>query len=138
MKNGDISNVSSPQVICSTDVVCQLLTEETKKFLSTKVESKIGQINLLAANKLWNLANNYGISLELAGFESEGWTEQLLEKAFEKLERRVVNPFNYWQLYEDVDELVGMLPYRPNLKGVIDIPGRVARYGSAGVELDNL
>lgn len=138
MKNGDISNVSSPQVICATDVVCQLLTEETKKFLSTKVERKIGQINLLAANKLWNLANNYGISLELAGFESEGWTEQLLEKAFEKLERRVVNPFNYWQLYEDVDELVGMLPYRPNLKGVIDIPGRVARYGSAGVELDNL
>jgi hypothetical protein len=138
MKNGDISNVSSPQVICATDVVCQLLIEETKKFLSTKVESKIGQINLLAANKLWNLANNYGISLELAGFESEGWTEQLLEKAFEKLERRVVNPFNYWQLYEDVDELVGMLPYRPNLRGVIDIPGRVARYGSAGVELDNL
>jgi len=62
----------------------------------------------------------------------------LLDKALEKLERRVVNPFNYWQLYETVDELVGTLPYRANLKGVIDIPGRVARYGSAGVELSNL
>jgi len=93
---------------------------------------------MLACNRLWRLSGDYGISLELAGFESEGWTEGLLDKALEKLERRVVNPFNYWQLYETVDELVGTLPYRANLKGVIDIPGRVARYGSAGVELSNL
>lgn len=138
MKNGDISNVSSPQVICLTDVVVQLTQEETKRLLSKKTEAKIGSVNLQSANKLWVLSNNYGISLELAGFESEGWTEELLDKAFEKLERRVVNPFNYWQLYEDADELVAGLPYRPNLKAVIDIPGRVARYGSAGVEIDNI
>lgn len=138
MKNGDISNVSSPQVICLTDVVVQLMQEETKRLLSKKTETKVGTVNLQSANKLWLLSNNYGISLELAGFESEGWTEELLDKAFEKLERRVVNPFNYWQLYEDADELVMGLPYRPNLKAVIDIPGRVARYGSAGVEIDNI
>jgi hypothetical protein len=138
MKNGDISNVSSPQVICLTDVVVQLTQEETKRLLSKKTETKIGAVNLQSANKLWVLSNNYGISLELAGFEAEGWTEELLDKAFEKLERRVVNPFNYWQLYEDADELVAGLPYRPNLKAVIDIPGRVARYGSAGVEIDNI
>lgn len=138
MKNGDISNVSSPQVICLTDVVVQLTQEETKRLLSKKTETKIGAVNLQSANKLWVLSNNYGISLELAGFEAEGWTEELLDTAFEKLERRVVNPFNYWQLYEDADELVAGLPYRPNLKAVIDIPGRVARYGSAGVEIDNI
>lgn len=138
MKDGDISNVSSPQVIVATDVVVQLLAGETRRLLIKKVEFTVGEVNLLAANKLWLLASNYGISLELAGFESEGWTKDLLEKAFERLERRVVNPFNYWELYSNVDELVGTLPYRPNLKGVIDIPGRVARYGSAGVELDNL
>jgi hypothetical protein len=138
MKNGDISNVSSPQVICVTDVVIGLIEEETKKLLSTKITNKVGKINLQEANKLWILANNYGISLELAGFEDLGWTEELLEKAFEKLERQVVNPFNYWQLYESVDELVAGLPYRANLRGVIDVPGRVARYGSAGVQIDNL
>jgi hypothetical protein len=138
MKNGDISNVSSPQVICVTDVVINLKEEEERKFLSKKSTFKIGDVEMLAANRLWTLANNYGISLELAGFESEGWTEELLEKSFDKLERRVVNPFNYWQLYESVDELVGTLPYRANLKGVIDVAGRVARYGSAGVELNNL
>lgn len=138
MKNGDISNVSSPQVICVTDVVIELVEEETKKLLSKKIDRKVGNVNLQSANKLWLLSNNYGISLELAGFEDQGWTEELLEKAFERLERRVVNPFNYWQLYENVEELVGALPYRANLKGIIDIPGRVARYGSAGIELDNL
>lgn len=138
MKNGDISNVSSPQVIATTNVVIKLVEEETGRLFNRKKSYKIGNVELLAANRLWILANNYGISLELAGFEDEGWTEDLLDKAFEKLERRVVNPFNYWQLYESVDELVTMLPYRPNLKGVIDIPDRVARYGSAGVELANL
>lgn len=138
MKNGDISNVSSPQVIVTTDVVIKLVEEEERRLLTKKTSYKIGNIEYLAANQLWKLANEYGISLELAGFEDQHWTEELLEKAFEKLERRVVNPFNYWQLYENVDELVTTLPYRPNLKGVIDIPDRVARYGSAGVELRNL
>ena len=138
MKGGDISNVSSPQIICVTDVVVSLVQEETKSFLSKKTTSKVGNIEGLNANKLWIMSNNYGISLEMAGFADQGWTEELLEKAFEKLERRVVNPFNYWQLYEDPEELVIGLPYRPNLKAVIDIPDRVARYGSAGVEIGNI
>jgi hypothetical protein len=138
MKNGDISNVSSPQVVCVTDVTLKLKEEVSKRLLIKQTSFVVGEIDLLAANKLWNLANNYAVSLELAGFESEGWTEELLEKAFEKLERRVVNPFNYWQLYDDPHELVGLLPYRANLKAVIDVPGRVAMYGSAGVQLDNI
>lgn len=138
MKNGDISNVSSPQIICVTDVTVKLEEEVSRRLLVKQTSFKVGAIDVLAANKLWLLTNNYGLSLELAGFEDQGWTEELLDKAFEKLERRVVNPFNYWQLYENTEELVGLLPYRPNLKGVIDVPERVARYGSAGVEIGNL
>jgi hypothetical protein len=138
MKGGDISNVSSPQVIATTKLVLKLVEEESRRLLVKQTTFKVGDIDMVAANKLWILSNNYGISLELAGFEEEGWTNELLDKAFEKLERRVVNPFNYYQLYESVDELVSMLPYRPNLKAVIDTPDRVARYGSMGVEIDNL
>jgi hypothetical protein len=138
MKNGDISNVSSPQVICVTDVTINLKEEASRRLLVKQTSFVVGDIDLIAANKLWRLTNNYAISLELAGFQSEGWSEELLDKAFEKLERRVVNPFNYWQLYEDPQELVGLLPYRANLKAVIDVPGRVAMYGSAGVQLDNI
>jgi hypothetical protein len=138
MKNGDISNVSSPQVVCVTDVVISLVEEVTKRLLTTKVNLTLGEINLQSTNKLWLLSNNYGISLELSGYADQGWTEELLEKAFEKLEREVVNPFNYWHLYADPGELVRKLPYRANLRGVVDVQWRVARYGSAGIELDNL
>lgn len=78
MKGGDISNVSSPQVICATDVVVNLSEVETKSFLSKKISYKVGNIDLQNANKLWLLSNNYGISLELAGFADQGWTEELL------------------------------------------------------------
>lgn len=138
MKGGDIDNVASPQVICTTDVVITLLEEETGGLFRKKQEFKLGDINLIDVNRLWRAANKFGISLELAAFEDQGWSEELLDKTFERLERRAVNPFNYYQLYSDVEELVGMLPYRPNLKGVIDVPGRVARYGSAGVEIDRI
>lgn len=138
MKGGDISNVSSPQVIATATLVVKLEEEESRKFLTKTVTNKLGSVDLIAANKLWLASNKYGLSLELAGFEDEGWTEELLDKAFDKLERRAVNPFNYHQLYENVDELVGTLPYRPNLKAVIDITERVARYGSAGVQIDSI
>jgi hypothetical protein len=138
MKGGDIDNVSSPQVICTTDVVIQLNEGEAGVLFLKKKEYKLGEVEMLNVNKLWRVSNNYGISLEMAGFEDQGWTEELLEKAFERLERRAVNPFNYYQLYSDVNELVGTLPYRPNLKAVIDVPGRVARYGSAGVQIDRI
>jgi hypothetical protein len=138
MKNGDISNVSSPQVIVITDVVVRLKEEESRKLLIKKTEYKVGDLEVLSLNKLWRVSSDYGLSLELAGFEEDNWTEELLEQAFEKFERRVVNPFNYWQLYENRDEVVGLLPYRPNLKAVIDVPDKVARYGSAGVEIGNI
>jgi len=80
MKNGDISNVSSPQVICVTDVVINLIEEEERKFLGKKLTHKLGNIDMLACNRLWRLSGDYGISLELAGFESEGWTEGCLIK----------------------------------------------------------
>lgn len=138
MKGGDISNLSSPQVTVLADVIATLVEEKEGGVFRAKTVKKIGEVNVLAANRLWKLSNEYGVSLELAGYEEDGWTDELLEKLMQKLERRVVNPFNYAELYENIEELLGVLPYRANLKGVVDVPGRVARYGSAGVELDNL
>lgn len=138
MKGGDISNVSSPQILVTVNVLLTLKEFVEKRLLIKKTINAVGDIDFVAANKLWILGNKFGTSLELAGFSNEGWTEELLDKAFEKLERRAVNPFNYWQLYDDPHEIVSTLPYRANLKAVIDVPGRVAMYGSAGVQLDNI
>lgn len=138
MQGGDISNETSPRIIVVVDVVALSSIDEDKKFLRTTHERKLDKLNNIALSQLWNISSKYGLSVELAAFADELWTQELLEKIMDKLERRGGNPFNYAEMYDSIDEFIGELPYRNNLKGVIDIRERVARYGSAGIELENL
>ena len=139
MRNGDISNETPPKIIVVIDVVGTIESEEISTgFLKKKTVQKLKKLDLKSISHLWTLSNKYGLSVELVGFEEFGWTKEALEEVMETLERRVSNPFNYAEIYADIDELVSVLPYRSNLKGVLDLPGRVARYGSWGIELKNL
>lgn len=138
MINGDISNETSPRIIVLIDVVAESQVEETKKFLRTTTERGPLKTNALALSELWRLGNRYGLSIELAAYADEYWTQEHLDKLMDKLDRRGGNPFNYAELYDSAADFVAELPYRNNLKGVVDVPGRVARYGSFGIELQNL
>lgn len=141
MKGGDISNATPPKIIVLVDVVATIVQKETVSgtgLFKKKSKKSSFSINLKEVSHLWSVANKYGLSIELAGLEDQGWTIEDLETLMETLERQVSNPFNYAEVYADVDQLVSLLPYRNNLKGIIDLPGRVARYGSYGVELSNL
>lgn len=138
MINGDISNETSPRIIVVIDVVANSEIVEDRKLLRTVTERKVTSLNHLALSHLWNMSDKYGLSVELAGFENEYWTQEHLDKFMDKLDRRGGNPFNYAELYSDTNDFVGELPYRSNLKGVIDLRERVARYGSWGIELNNL
>jgi hypothetical protein len=139
MRNGDISNVSPPRIIVHMDTVTESELTEDKAFLrGTKVVRKVTRLNNPGISHLWNMATKFGLSVELAAFEDEHWTQKLIDDFMERMERRGSNPFNYAELYATITDLIDELPYRPNLRGVIDVPGRVARYGSYGVELQNL
>lgn len=138
MINGDISNETSPRIIVMIDVVANSEVEDERKLLRSVTERKVKSLNHLALSHLWNISDKYGLSVELAGFESELWTQEHLDKFMDKLDRRGGNPFNYAELYSDIDDFIGELPYRSNLKGVVDLQQRVARYGSWGIELENL
>lgn len=138
MINGDISNETSPRIIVVIDVVANSEIIESRKLLRTITERKVTSLNNLALSELWNTSNKFGLSVELVGFENESWTQEHLNSFMDKLERRGGNPFNYAELYSDINDFIGELPYRNNLKGVIDLKERVARYGSWGIELNNL
>jgi hypothetical protein len=138
LKGGDISNETSPRLIVMIDVVATSELEESRGFLRTSVERKVIRPNNVALSHLWNLSNKYGLSLEIAGFETENWNQGQLDKFMDKMDRRGGNPFNYAELYSDIEDFISELPYRTNLKGVVDLRERVARYGSWGIELDNL
>lgn len=139
MKNGDISNETPPRIIVSIDVVADSDIHEVKRVLLPNTSERVIKgLNNIALSHLWRLANQYGLSVELCAFAEDQWTQPLLDKFMERLERRGTNPFNYAELYDSVDDFISDMPYRPNLQGVIDVPGRVARYGSKGIELFNL
>jgi len=139
MQNGDISNESSPRVIVVIDVVVRSeLSDKKLMGLTTGQKREVKGLDNLSLSHLWNISNKFALSVELAAFESELWSQEDLDKVMDKLERRGGNPFNYAELYTDIDDFIGELPYRNNLKGVIDLRERVARYGSIGIELNNL
>lgn len=138
MIKGDISNETSPRILVLIDVVANSELVETKKLLRTSTERKVTSLNNLALSELWNLADKYGLSVELVGYSDEMWTQEHLDLFMERLDKRGGNPFNYAELYVTLEDLLGELPYRTNLRGVVDLKERVARYGSWGIELNNL
>jgi len=139
MIRGDISNETPPRIIVIIDVIADIDSKEVRTgFMQKQIKSFVTKLNLAALSHLWNIGNKYGMSIELAAFADSGWDQDNLDKMMSTLERRVANPFNYAEIYTDIDDFISILPYRANLKGVIDIRERVARYGSYGVEIDNL
>lgn len=139
MYRGDISNETPPRIIVVIDVAVQSELHEDKKLLrKAEMVRKVTSLNNAQLSRLWNAAFNYGLAVELAACEDEGWTQDHVDKLMTRLDNRGGNPFNYAELYGSFHDLVGELPYRPNLKAVIDLPNRVARYGSWGLDLNNL
>lgn len=139
MLRGDISNETPPRIIVVIDVVATSEDEEQKKpFRKAEIVKKVVSLNNAQLSRLWNASFNYGLAIELAAFEDEGWTQESVSKLMDRLDNRGGNPFNYSELYGSFHDLVGELPYRTNLKAVIDLPNRVARYGSWGLDLNNL
>lgn len=137
--NGDISNETPPRIIVLADVVVNSEVVETKRLLlPSTTERVISGLNNLALSHLWNVSSKFGLSVELAAFKSEHWTQEQLDGLMARLDSRGGNPFNYSYTYESIEDFIGELPYRANLKGVVDIVGRVARYGSQGLELQNI
>jgi hypothetical protein len=139
MKGGDISNETPPRIIVVIDVaVVSDLDESKRLFTGSKLTRVVKSLNNPVLSLLWNRAAQYGLSVELAAFADELWTQEHLDKLMARLDSRGGNPFNYAELYDSISDFVGELPYRANLKGVIDITERVARYGSWGIEIQNL
>jgi hypothetical protein len=133
--NGDISNETPPRVIVMISVVADSELVEDKKFLRKTTHHRVTTIKPRELSHLWNKATRFGLSVELAAFEDEGWTQEVLDALMEKLDRRGANPFNYAELYTSLEDFLGDMPYRANLQGVIDVPGNAARFGSFGREI---
>jgi hypothetical protein len=139
MLRGDISNETPPRLIVGIDAVVSSELEEKKSlFGKSTFTRKLVSLNNPALSRLWSIAFNYGLAIELAAIEADGWDQLQLDKLMDKLERRGGNPFNYAELYSTLEDFISELPYRTNLKGIIDSPDKAGRYGSWRIDLDRL
>ena len=139
MMNGDISDETPPRLIVGIDFIVTSEWETTKPLIGkSTTKRKITGLNNAALSKFWNVSFNYGLAIELAAFENEGWSRHHLDTVMDKLERRGGNPFNYAELYSDIQEFIDELPYRTNLKGVVDSPEKAGRYGSWRFDFNRL
>ena len=135
MKHGDISNEVPPRIIVTLDVVATAEEKPHKRFGITYGTDVTYKWNLPMLSLLWDFGNRTGVVFELAAF---GISQVDADDLIEKLERRGTSPFYHHEVYEEIEELVYSLPYRANLRGVLDIPGRTAMYGSWGMETEML
>jgi hypothetical protein len=131
MKGGDISNEIPLRVAVALDCIIDR-RPVSKKVLGIPVFSEESTYNRQSLSLFWRFAEKYGYRLELVGF---GYTQKEMDEVLEDLDNLGTNPFNYALAYPVVADLVAELPYRPELKGVVDIPSRALRYGSKSIDV---
>ena len=125
MRGGDISNEIPQRVLVTLDCIIDR-RPSLKKVLGLMVAEEEVTYNRLALATFWRFRDSYEYTLELVGFE---YSQKEMDEVLEDLDNLGTNPFNYASAYNVVADLVAELPYRPEVKHVIDIPERGLRYG---------
>lgn len=125
MRGGDISNEVPLRVLVTLDC---LLSREPKvnKVMGISIPYIETTYNRQSLAHFWRFRDTHGYGLELVGF---GKSQSDMDRVLEDLDNLGTNPFNYATAYAVVADLVTELPYRPEVKYVIDIPDRGLRYG---------
>jgi len=125
MRGGDISNEIPQRVLVTLDCIIDR-RPSLKKVLGLMVAEEEVTYNRLALATFWRFKDSYEYTLELVGFE---YSQKEMDEVLEDLDNLGTNSFNYASAYNVVADLVAELPYRPEVKHVIDIPERGLRYG---------
>lgn len=125
MRGGDISNEVTMRVAVALDCVIDRSVKITK-VLGIPVPKEEVTYNRRALSYFWKFREDHDYTLELVGF---GYSQKEMDDVLDDLDNLGTNPFNYAKAYHVPADLVAELPYRPELKHVIDIPERGLRYG---------
>jgi hypothetical protein len=125
MKGGDISNEVPKRVVVTLDCLIKI-EPKINKVLGIKIPYQETTYDRQALAHFWRFRDKNDYSLEIVGF---GRTQEEMDRVLDDLDNLGTNPFNYSKAYNVVADLVAELPYRPEVKYVIDKPDRGLRYG---------
>lgn len=134
MRGGDISNEVPPRVLVGLDCILDKGIK-LNKVLGISIPTEEVTYSRLSLAMFWRFADKFGYTLELVGF---GYSQKEMDEVLVDLDNLGTNPFNYATAYLVVADLVAELPYRPEVKHVVDIPERSLRYGHWYLEIGAL
>mgnify|MGYP006267262919 CR=1 FL=1 len=135
MRGGDISNESPPRVAVTLDCIIDRTTVMNKVLGFFTLPKEEITYSLAKLNTFWRFSVKYEYGLELIGF---GHTNKEMNQVLEDLNNLGPNPFNYTKAYLFPEEFISELPWRPDLKGVIDLPERALMYGSRYLDISRM
>ena len=141
MMGNDLDNKPTPRYYVMAEVVFDRFEEkqevvEGRFFKHTTQRTFVTWVpNMTAMSELWKFAGNHAIRLELVFL---GDLVQDAPELWDALDKATSNPFNDWHAFEHEGKVISILPYRPDLLGVIDIPQRATMYGGKGMTMLSL
>ena len=111
-------------------------SQEKKGWFSQLFRERVMLVpDLRVLSHLWRWSNKLGVRLELIFF---GDLAADAVSMWDLLEKSAANPFNDWHAMEGPTDVQKILPFRPDIAGVIDLPERSAFYGGRGLRLEQL
>lgn len=138
MKDNDLSAEPTRRYWVTADVVFSVAETSTEEkvgwFRWLKTDRVSYAPNLAVLSMLWQWSSRLGVRMELVfigNFAEDSlnlW--QMLEIS--------ANPFSDYFAFDTVTGVHSMLPYRPDLMGIIDAPDRSATWGSRGLTIESL
>jgi hypothetical protein len=127
MQGGDLSNEIPKRSLVTVDTFISRMPRIKKVLGLIPIADEEVSYDRIMLQRFWYFAAKHGRVLELAGI---GYTKKEIDSVMDDLDNLGTNPFNYASVYESPSDLVRLLPYRPEVMSVIDIPSRALRYGS--------
>ena len=135
MQKGDISNELPRRVLVVADVFLNVEVKMTKRFKIFSIPKIDRNFRRELLSSLYLTTTRRGITMELVSFDM---SHEQLSDVIDMLDNMGTNPFRYFNSYGSIDQLVGQLPYRPEVVGVRDVPNRLLRYGHWGLDFNSL
>lgn len=135
MQNGDLSNALTKRVLVVVDTIREESLEMKKVLGLIPTVKKTYSYNRALVSRFYLFADKSSVTLELVAYDMN---DKDLGELVEYLDEVGTNPFRYYTAYDSVDRLVAELPYRPEVAGVIDLPQRLLRYGSWGLDFSRV
>lgn len=132
---GDIDNGSPLRLLVTYEVVTEEFMAPRRRIgivVGMETRRRFDRVSL---NRLWRYTERTPVRVELVNY---GVPQSEADDRLRALDAFGMSSVNYSTAYEDLQELVAGLPYRPDVMGVVDVSENQARYGSMGMGLQHL